>query len=228
MTNKRLSHAVVTLLALALRVSAQSGSSEPLERLGLDIRGIESVKTVPAEIPAATKVEARPKGPTEITAREATFDNRTHLATFAIEVLVKDPEFGLSCDRLTVNLKTPPTESAAKPAAKPKVPGEQKSGIEKAVAEGHVIITQDKPNAAGRMERYTGEAERAVFDNASGTLKLYGSPRISKSVGGVISEQIISLEKSCVMTLERAGKIDVKGYFRSTLQDAGSLNQAPR
>ena len=227
MTTNRICKAASALLALTLRVSAQTADTEQVERIGLDIRGIETVKIAPVEAPPA-KVEKRPKGPTEITAHEATFDNRTHLATFASEVLVKDPEFGLSCDRLTVNLKKPPVEIAAKPDAKAKAPGEQKSGIDKAVAEGHVVITQDKPNAAGRMERYTGESERAVFDNASGTLKLYGSPRISKSVGGSISEQIISLERGCVITLDRAGKIDVKGYFRSTLQDASELNQNAR
>jgi hypothetical protein len=141
---------------------------------------------------------------------------------------VKDPEFGLSCDRLSVNLKKPPVESAPKPDAQMKASSEPKSGIERAVAEGHVVITQEKPNVAGKMERYTGEAERAVFENASGTLKLYGSPRISKSVNGIISEQIISLERGCVITLDRAGKIDVKGYFRSTLQDASELNQNAR
>ena len=215
----RFRHATViaALLALAVRVAAQTGTNEPSARLGLDISGIESPKlTTPAE-PAA-KADKRPKGPTEITAREATFDNNRHLATFTAEVLVHDPEFGLSCERLTVNLKQPPVQGAEKTDPKPKAPGESSSGIEKATAEGSVIITQDKPDpTTGKLQRYTGKAKRAVFDNTTGTLTLYGWPQISQTIGGALSKQILSREESCVITLNRSGKIDVKGYHTSTL-----------
>ena len=234
MTTTRTTHAIAVLLALALRVSAQSGNEEPVGRLGLDISGIERAKVA---LPAATatavaKSEKRPKGPTEITAREATFDNRVHLATFSAEVLVRDPEFGLSCERLTVNLKKPPLPAAEKPAEKAgpktKPPGESGSGIEKAVAEGHVIITQDKLDADNKPQRYTGKASRAVFDNTTGTLTLYGWPQITQTIGGNLSKQILSLEESCVITLNRAGRIDVKGFHKCTLQDTADLNQSPR
>ena len=225
----RFRHATViaALLALAFRVSAQSGTNEPIARLGLDISGIDSAKLGTPTSPP-TKPDKRPKGPTEITAREATFDNRVHLATFTTEVLVRDPEFGLSCERLTVNLKKPPAEGAAKPDPKPKAPGETGSGIEKAIAEGSVIITQDKPDpTTGKLQRYTGKAKRAVFDNTTGTLTLYGWPQISQTIGGALSKQILSREESCVITLNRAGKIDVKGYHTSTLQDAADLSPGP-
>ena len=240
---KRHRHAtlVAALFALAARVSAEGGTNETNGRPGLDISGIESPRLTPPAVPAepavpAAKPEKRPKGPTEITAREATFDNRIHLATFTTEVLVRDPEFGLSSDRLTVYMKKPPVPSAEKPEAKPdpkaepkaKAPGESGSGIEKAVAEGSVIITQDKLDANGKPEHYTGKARRAVFDNTTGTLTLYGWPQISQSIGGNLSKQIISREESCVITLNRAGKIDVKGFHTSTLQDAADLNQSPR
>lgn len=227
MTTTRFTPAIAVLLALALRAAAQSGINEPVERLGLDISGIERANVAAPAAPAA-KAEKRPKGPTEITAREATFDNRIHIAVFTTEVLVRDPEFGLSCERLTVNLKKPPVQGAEKPAPKPKAPGESSSGIEKAVAEGSVIITQDKLDADGKPEHYTGKAKRAVFDNTTGTLTLYGWPQISQSMGGNISKQITSREESCVITLNRAGKIDVKGYHTSTLLDAADLNQSPR
>ena len=59
------------------------------------------------------------KGPTEITASEATFDQKTHQATFAVKVVVKDPEFNVTCDRLTALLKSDKPKvatSGAKPA----------------------------------------------------------------------------------------------------------------
>ncbi len=223
MTTSRIAPIFAALLALGGSVRAQS--IEPIERLGLGTIGAEAPKLGAAEIPAAK----RPKGPTEITAREAMFDNTRHLATFSTEVLVRDPEFGLSCERLTVNLKKPPVPGVDKPEAKPKAPGEQSSGIEKASAEGNVIITQDKPDpATGKLQRYTGKAKRAVFDKTTGTLTLYGWPQIAQTIGGALSKQILSREESCVITLNRAGKIDVKGYHTSTLQDAADLGAAPR
>ena len=72
-------------------------------------------------------------------------------------------------------------------ATKAKAPGESSSGIEKAVAEGHVIITQDKPDAEGKLQRYTGKGSRAVFDNTTGTLTLYGWPQIAQTIGGNLS-----------------------------------------
>ena len=224
MTTSRIAPLCAALLALAVRVSAQGEIKEPVERLGLDVSGTESPKL---GVPGAPS-EKRPKGPTEITSREAMFDNRNHLATFTTEVLLKDPEFGLSSDRLTVYLKKPPTPGTEKPDPKPKAGGEQASGIEKAIAEGHVIITQDKPDAAGKMQHYTAKAERAVFDNTTGTLKLYGWPEISESIGGNLTKQTVAREKSCIITLDRVGKLNVEGYSTSRILDASDLNQGPR
>ncbi len=222
---------IAALVALAARASAQGLGEEPIGRLGLESSGSEPVRAA-APVTAFVTPEKRPKGPTEITAREATFDSRIHLGTFTDDVLVRDPEFGLSCDKLTVNMKKPPTDSAAKPEVKPEVkpkaPGESSSGIEKAIAEGNVIITQDKPDATGKLQRYIGKAKRAVFDNTTGTLTLYGWPQISQTIGGSLSKQILSREESCVITLNRAGKIDVKGYHTSTLQDAGEISPGSR
>ena len=231
MKRLKFSQIVAALFALVVSASAQSTTDEPVGRLGLDITGIESPKLAVPGAPATppASAEKRAKGPTEITAREATFDNNHHLATFTTEVLVRDPEFGLSCEQLTVNLKKPPVQGAEKVDAKPKAPGEASSGIEKATAEGSVIITQDKPDpATGKLQRYTGKAKRAVFDNTTGTLTLYGWPQISQTIGGALSKQILSREESCVITLNRSGKIDVKGYHTSTLQDAADLSPGPR
>jgi hypothetical protein len=216
------------LLALAVRASAQGLFEASPGRSALDISGAETVRPAAPATPGEKPVK-RVKGPTEITARDAMFDNSLHLATFNTDVLVRDPEFGLSCERLTVNLKKPAAPSAEKPEPKPKTPGEQGSGIEKAIAEGNVIITQDKPDpATGRLQRYTGIAKRAVFDNTAGTLTLYGWPEISESIGGNMSKKTISLEESCVIILNRSGKMDIKGYHKTTIQDAAELNKSQR
>lgn len=215
-----------TLLAMTFAAAAQSGISDPVERLGLDISRIDA--SLPSA-PVAEKPVKRPKGPTEITAHDALFDSHDYLATFNNEVRVTDPEFGLSCDRLTVNMKKPAPQGAAKPAANPAAKGDANSGIEKAVAEGNVIITQDKKEAGREPEQYEGRGKRAIFDNKTGTLTLYGRPRIAQSVKGVMLKEIVTLEEGAIITLHRSGKIEVKGLFKSTLHDAADLNQnAPR
>lgn len=228
MNRFRIAQIFAVLLVLAARVSAQGETKEPVPRLGLDISGIDNARGGTLTVPVA-KAEKRPKGPTEITAREAMFDNRIHLASFTTEVLVRDPEFGLSCDRLTVNLKKPPVENAGKPDPKPKAPGEQSSGIEKAIAEGNVIITQDKRDAAGKIvEQYIGKAKRAIFDNTTGTLKLYGWPQISQTTGGVLTKQVVARQENSVITLDRSGQLKWDGFCGVTLMDAADLNQSPR
>ena len=220
----RITPVFVVLLASAIRASAQGLPDATIGRPGFDISGIESARpAAPAEKPVK-----RPTGPTEITAHEATFDNSRYLATFTGEVFVRDPEFGLSCGRLTVDMKRPAPQGAGKPDPKPKALGQQSSGIDKAVAEGSVIITQDKVDAGGKPQRYTGKGKRAVFDNATGTLTLYGWPEISESIGGNVSKKTVSLEESCVITLNRSGKMDIKGYHKSTIQDASEISQNPR
>jgi len=232
----RFTRAIAILFAVAASASGQGEPKPPAPpspRLGLDISGIDGSPAAALPIAPAAKPEKRPPGPTEITSREAIFDNRNHLATFTTEVLLKDPEFGLSSDRLTVYLKKPPVPGASNAAPKAKVPGEKEktpgepsSGIEKAVAEGHVIITQDKMDATGKKpQRYTAKGKRAVFDNMTGTLKLYGWPEISESIGGNMTKQTIAREESCVITLDRTGKLLVDGYSTSRILDASDLNQ---
>ena len=236
MTKTRMTQALAVVFTLAAQVSAQSETKPPAPRLGLDISGLDPAR-VATPTTAAAKPEKRPKGPTEITSREAIFDNQNHLATFTTEVQLQDPEFGLLSDRLTVYLKKPPVptaeKTAEKSAPKPKAPGnkenapgDQGSGIEKAIAEGHVIITQDKMDAAGKnAQRYTAKARRAVFDNTVGTLKLYGWPEISESLGGNMTKQTIARTEGTIITLDRAGKLIVDGYSTSRILDASDLNQ---
>ncbi len=229
--------AAASLLALDTAAPAQSGARNPAPpRSGLDISGIESL---PDSNAPRAKSEKRPTGPVEITAHEATYDNRTNIAIFSNEVVVKHPEFGLSSDRLTVTIKStflknmdqpdgkakPAEEKNKAPAEKPK---SNEGALEKVVAEGHVIMTQDKLDGNGMPQRYTGKAARAVYESKTDTLKLYGWPQISQSIGGNISKQIVAREESCVIILDRAGKIEVKGYHTSTLQDTANLNQNPR
>lgn len=180
------------------------------------------VRATPAIVPVA-KPEKRAKGPTEITAREATFDNRTHEAAFTGDVVVKDPEFGVSCEKMTVYLKKLPEKSSAE--QRPKDALESGSGLEKVIAEIDVVISQTKKDANGKLQRYIGRARKAVYDNTTGNVILSGWPQIEENVGGIVSKKITSLEERCVITVNRAGKIDVNGLHKTSLQDNGNLDQ---
>ncbi|MEI8109264.1 MAG: hypothetical protein WCI46_15730, partial [Verrucomicrobiota bacterium] len=59
-------------------------------------------------------------GPTEIDALEATFDQKANQAIFIGEVVVKDPEFNVKCDKLTALLKG--AEKAKSPPTPPALP----------------------------------------------------------------------------------------------------------
>jgi len=183
------------------------------------------------ESPGAKSVKRAP-GPTEITAREATFDNRTHEATFTGDVIVKDPEFGLSSDKLSVYMKKPDEH----PVPAPRAPGADQAkdnaqsggGIDKAIAEENVVITMDKVDAEEKKQRYIGRGRKAVFDNTSGILTLTGWPQIAESVSGTLSKQIVSREEGCVIIINRVGHIDVKGLHTTTLKEVGAAETSAR
>ena len=181
---------------------------------------------------------------TEITSREAMLDNRKHLATFTGEVIVKDPQYNLTCDKLTVYLKAKvksekdakpgqpapigadpepgakPGESIAKPGEKEKEKDDGDSGgIERAVAEGNVEIIQEKVDAKGKKQRYFGKARRAVFDNDKKTCVLYGWPRIAQSAGEDMGKETFALQENTVITLDQAGTINVMGHSKTRLTD---------
>ena len=236
--------AAIFTLAMTGRAQTVLIPGDGTGRLSVAKRIGDEPKPAPPVIPDA-KPEKRAKGPTEITAREATMDNRLHLATFSTDVIVHDPEFHVTCDRMTVHLKKPPEAAAGqasgnppeKPVKDPRPTGagpdtapakDATSGIEKAIVEGNVVIIQDKPDATGKPQRYIGKGKKAVFENATGNITLTGWPQVSQSIGGTMSKEIISREETCVIIINRAGRIDVKGYHTTTLHDSGAIESKPR
>jgi lipopolysaccharide export system protein LptA len=225
--NYRLLLATVTAASAAASISnAQSAQPAAATEQTAPATTPEALPARPVEPGAPRPLgEKRAKGPTEITAREASFDNRTHEAGFSGSVLVKDPEFSLSCERLSVYLKKPEEKNAG-----PLGPKENSGGgsIEKAIAEIDVVITQEKQDANGKKQRYIGRAKKAVFDNVTGDVTLSGWPTIAHNEGGTLSKQIVSREESCVIVINRAGRIDVRGYHTTTLQDTGAIDPGAR
>lgn len=241
---------VASLTAFVVSAGAQGlqlgGGSVEIKPIQTEAAPAASAKA-PAESPDAAPSKPA-KAPTEIVAREASLDNKNHIAIFTGEVDVKDPQFNLDCDKLTVHLKKPQTTAKPEDASAPKVaapiatkpkdpvapkPAEKTAksdnggNIEKAIAEGNVVIVQDKPDAEGKVQHYIGKGKKAVYEPDKKTCTLTGWPRVAQSVNGSISKEIISKEESCVIVMNQEGRIDVHGYHITRLVDTSALDAQP-
>lgn len=189
------------------------GSSRPASRAA-------AAAGTPAE-PLVSPGEERPSGGTVITAtQEASFDNSSRKAVFVGDVVVTDPQFKLTADQLTVFLKKESAnekESAndgTKPAPKggPEVPGS--GALERAVAEGHVVVTQIKRDEDGKITEHVGTGAKAVYDAVSGEFQLSGWPKVRQGIN-----THVATEESTVMTMTRDGKMKTKGGSRTVIQE---------
>ena len=180
--------------------------------------------------------EEKPKGPTIIDAQEATFDQRANIAVFVGQVVVKDPEFNVWCDKMTAylkhedkgvpakNAKTTPTPATPKPAT-PKsdsakaTPAPRGGGLDHAIAvctEGHrVKITQDKLDPdTGKIKHGIGFSDWATYDANTGDVVMYGSPDVTQE-----NDRCVATAPYTVMTLNRDGHMTAKGPHRTFIID---------
>ncbi len=141
----------------------------------------------------------RPTGAqTEITAqKEATFNNAENMATFTGNVVVKDPQFTLFCDRLIVYMN------------------ENRKGLKVVEALGNVTIVQENKDENGKSSKSIGRAGKALFDPVSGDITLTESPQIQQGINNHIA-----VAPSTVMVLNRAGRLSTQGSSRTVIIDA--------
>jgi lipopolysaccharide export system protein LptA len=201
------------------------GSTDPIT---LQPRSIGDDLPVKRGVKPAAKKE---KGPTEITAMALDFDQKAHQAIFTRDVVVDDPEFHLTCDKLTAYLKHDDQKAAdEKPAAKPADPPpgnpppkgekqERSGGLDHAVAEGSVVITQEKLETNGSTTRNVGRGRQATYDSNTGNIVLTGMPQVQQGIN-----TCVALDDGTVMTLNREGKMKVTGAHKMVIKDSGSDN----
>jgi lipopolysaccharide export system protein LptA len=201
------------------------GSSDPVtlqpRSIGDDMPVKRAVK------PGAAKKE---KGPTEITAMALDFDQKAHQAIFTDDVVVDDPEFHLTCEKLTAYLKhddqkpgdeKPPVKPADPPPGNaPGKPPKRSGGLDHAIAEGSVVITQEKLEADGSTTRNVGRGRQATYDSNTGNIVLTGMPQVQQGIN-----TCVALDDGTVMTLNREGKMKVNGAHKMVIKDSGSDNR---
>jgi lipopolysaccharide transport protein LptA len=134
---------------------------------------------------------------TEITAsKEATFDNAASVAEFTGSVIVHDPQFTLSCDRLKVTLS------------------KDRKGMEEAEAFGNVVIIQENTEKSGQTTKAIGKAGTATYFPASGEVTLKDWPSVQQNMNNQVAT-----EKGTVMTLNRNGKSHTEGPSKTVIKD---------
>lgn len=146
----------------------------------------------------------RPEGSkTEITAQEeATFNEKENKAVFLGDVRVKDHAFLLAADRLTIHMAS------------------NRSGIDRAIAEGHVVIVQQTEDSS--EEKAIGRSDRAEYVPATGRVTLSGSAEIQQGIN-----RHIATSPSTRMILNRDGSATTEGPSRTVITDRQETSILP-
>jgi lipopolysaccharide transport protein LptA len=140
----------------------------------------------------------RPAGAkTEITAtKESTFDSEKNIAEFTGRVVVRDPQFTLTCDRLKVSLST------------------DRKGIAVAEAQGNVIIVQEKSDPKNNAQQAIGRAGEVTYKPDSGEVVLRDWPSIQQGINNQVAT-----EQSTIMILRSSGQSRTIGGSKTLITD---------
>jgi lipopolysaccharide export system protein LptA len=148
----------------------------------------------------------RPKNARTIIESEegATFENATSTAEFTGHVVVNDPQFNLTCDKLHVIL------------------GPDRKGLAKAIATGSVVITQEKTNNRGELVKSIGKCGKATYVAATGDMTLEEWPQIQQGINNQVSTQ-----SNTIMILNAKGRSRTIGGSRTMIVDQGTNAVTP-
>ena len=214
---------------LPLAVLAQ-GDFHVGNETGLELQSSTGKAEKKDKVPPVAEKKA-----TEITCDgETLFDGKAATAVFIKNVKIVDPQFTLTADKLTAYLKKPskapavpvipgagtptpePTAPTATATPAPKPQGKADggaSGLEKAVAEGHVVIIQERTDDKGEVVRYIGRAAKAEYVSDKGEMTLSGWPQIQQGFNNQVAT-----EESTVMIMDRDGHLHTKGSSMTVIK----------
>jgi lipopolysaccharide export system protein LptA len=180
---------------------------------------------------------------TEITAQKRlVYDPKESKAIFTGDVVVVDPRFNLNCEILTAFIKKTDQKSrsplaavgAEKAPQKPEAPGaaetagsapaapKNSGGLERAIAEGEVVIVQERVNDQGEVERSVGRAQKAVYESSTDTIALSGWPRVDQEHK---RNSIVATSAETVMTMTKKGDVDIQGPMKAVFWNSSSASR---
>ena len=134
----------------------------------------------------------------------ATFDNASNSAEFTGHVVVRDPQFDITCEKLHVVLRP------------------DRKGLLKVIASGNVIITQEKQNDRGDVIKSIGKCGKATYDPSTGDATLEDWPQVQQGINNQIATQ-----QSTVMILNAKGRSRTIGSSRTMIVDQGEKALTP-
>ncbi len=144
--------------------------------------------------------QARPQDArTVIDAQDgAWFDDARNTVEFFGKVVVHDPQFTLTCNRLNVMMN------------------KNRQGLQLVTATGNVNIEQQGNNDSGEKVMSAGKAEVAIYEPATGDITLKGWPQVQQG-----KNFQVATEEGTVMVLNSKGTFRTKGQTRTMILDAG-------
>ena len=144
--------------------------------------------------------EERPKNARTIIDSDdgANFENASNSADFIGHVIVRDPQFDLTCEKLHVVLRP------------------DRRGLQQVIATGSVIVTQQKKNERGDLVKSVGKCGKATYDPATGDVTLEGWPQIQQGINNQVATQ-----GTTVMILNSKGRSRTIGASRTMIIDQG-------
>jgi lipopolysaccharide transport protein LptA len=128
----------------------------------------------------------------------ATFENESNTAEFRGHVVVHDPQFDLTCDRLHVVLRA------------------DRKGLQKVIASGKVVIVQEKRNDRGDLVKSVGKCGKATYDTETGDVTLEDWPQVQQGINCQVATQATT-----VMVLNAKGRSRTTGPSRTMIVDQG-------
>jgi lipopolysaccharide transport protein LptA len=140
----------------------------------------------------------RPKNARTIIDNEegAWFDDATNTLEFQGNVVVRDPQFTLFCDKLHV------------------VMNPNRQGLQKIIATGNVIIQQDNTNDQGGVIKTIARAGEVLYEPATGDMTLTHWPEIQQGVNCQVGT-----EEGTIMILNGKGTSRTIGQSRIMVVD---------
>ena len=134
----------------------------------------------------------------------ANFENASNSADFLGHVIVRDPQFDLTCEKLHVVLRP------------------DRKGLQQVIALGNVIVTQQKKNDRGDLVKSVGKCGKATYDPATGDVTLEEWPQIQQGINNQVATQ-----SSTVMILNSKGRSRTIGSSRTMIVDQGQGDKPP-
>ena len=148
----------------------------------------------------------RPKNARTIVDAEdgAWFDDLANTIEFTGKVVVRDPQFTMSCDKLHV------------------VMNKNRQGLQQVLATGHVIIEQENINEQGASVKSTAKGEEVFYEPLTGDMRLKGWPQIQQGVN-----YQVATEEGTIMILNNKGTSRTIGRSRTMVMDSSGKEIAP-